>query len=325
MEHTEKTHKKYYKMIHNYQAAQVFFTALQMDIFSLLDETKSSYELSKELDIPEEKLIFFLEALISCDFINKEEGQYINTTQTSRYLSRNSAIYIGEVLLFREEMTSLSALEANLKEKDYSLIDRPCYDFRKLAELTIPEMYIERVPAFLTTVAQAFIEKMESLKVLDLGGGAGILGIEFSKHYPNSVVTIFETEEVAVITRKTVEEHGVNGAVHVVTGDFEYDEIGQNYDLIIASGILNFVSQDKLSSFIKKLSDSLKMNGKLLIVNQENQNTSYRLSWLSGNLAGIPQVVNHNLEQSLKQAHLILESKFKTSQFNESIYRKEIS
>ncbi|WP_154666675.1 methyltransferase domain-containing protein [Intestinimonas massiliensis (ex Afouda et al. 2020)] len=297
---------RFYQAIRDYQETQLLFTAIQMDIFSFLDAPATVDMIAERISCPPNKVELLLFALTSCGLIEKQGDFFVNTENTRKYLSRHSPVYLGENILFREKMTSLSDLKERLEETSGS--KQQGYDFEELARVTIPEMYAGRVQSFIEGMQGLYPDKNKQLRILDLGGGTGILAIEFSKHFPNSSAVVFERPDVATVTKEIILQYHAEKQVDVLAGDFNSDDLGGSYDLIIASGILNFVRGD-MSAFMKKLSSSLNEGGYLLIVGQFSDHNydvpQNMISWLSGFLDGVPLPPSSDvLNQALKNAGL---------------------
>ncbi len=315
---------RYYQIMRNYQEAQLLFAAIHLDIFSFLDTPQTVEAIARTTSCDKTQMGFLLLALASCGFIDKQGDFYRNTPEASSFLSRNSNIFLGDTLLFREKMTSL----AHLKEKVQTppTVNGSVYDFSELARLTIPEMYAGRVQAFMKEISKLYPNNNDALHIFDLGGGAGILDIEFVKQFPNSKATILETPEVSKVTRDIVRQHQMQQKIEVISGDFNSDPLGGSYDVIIASGILNFVVGD-MPAFIKKISDALKEGGYLLLIGKfEDENNNIpadMLNWLSGFLEGIPMPHSvKEIETALNKSGLTLTDRIKISMFEGCLYQK---
>ena len=316
----------YYKTILQYREAELLFEALKLDIFSYLDEPTTLEEFLKSTNYDKENTKYFLSALLSCGYIEKNNLTYCNTKCSKLYLSKNSSKYIGKAILFREKLGSISNIGD--KVKDNSLGQNDKLDFSELAEIVHDEMYVTgRVDDFNREIKQLFSDKYRNYKVLDLGGGSGVLSIEFIKNFPNSTAYVFETSEVACISKKIIEKNDMQDKIFVLEGDFNVDAIGDGYDLIIASGIFNFVNMD-ITEFICKLSDALVLNGYLLIIGSFFENEEYHkehiLNWLKGYINGMkPAPKKSEIEQSMQKANLSLEKRIKVGLFAGELRRKD--
>ncbi|HEP1275501.1 TPA: class I SAM-dependent methyltransferase [Streptococcus pyogenes] len=316
----------YYKTILQYREAELLFEALKLDIFSYLDEPTTLEEFLKSTNYDKENTKYFLSALLSCGYIEKNNLTYCNTKCSKLYLSKNSSKYIGKAILFREKLGSISNIGD--KVKDNSLGQNDKLDFSELAEIVHDEMYVTgRVDDFNSEIKQLFSDKYRNYKVLDLGGGSGVLSIEFIRNFPNSTAYVFETSEVACISKKIIEKNDMQDKIFVLEGDFNVDAIGDGYDLIIASGIFNFVNMD-ITEFICKLSDALVLNGYLLIIGSFFENEEYHkehiLNWLKGYINGMkPAPKKSEIEQSMQKANLSLEKRIKVGLFAGELRRKD--
>ncbi|HGJ0437648.1 TPA: methyltransferase [Streptococcus pneumoniae] len=316
----------YYKTILQYREAELLFEALKLDIFSYLDEPTTLEEFLKSTNYDKENTKYFLSALLSCGYIEKNNLTYCNTKCSKLYLSKNSSKYIGKAILFREKLGSISNIGD--KVKDNSLGQNDKLDFSELAEIVHDEMYVTgRVDDFNREIKQLFSDKYRNYKVLDLGGGSGVLSIEFIRNFPNSTAYVFETSEVACISKKIIEKNDMQDKIFVLEGDFNVDAIGDGYDLIIASGIFNFVNID-ITEFICKLSDALVLNGHLLIIGSFFENEEYHkehiLNWLKGYINGMkPAPKKSEIEQSMRKANLSLEKRIKVGLFAGELRRKD--
>lgn len=316
----------YYKTILQYREAELLFEALKLDIFSYLDEPTTLEEFLKSTNYDKENTKYFLSALLSCGYIEKNNLTYCNTKCSKLYLSKNSSKYIGKAILFREKLGSISNIGD--KVKDNSLGQNDKLDFSELAEIVHDEMYVTgRVDDFNREIKQLFSDKYRNYKVLDLGGGSGVLSIEFIRNFPNSTAYVFETSEVACISKKIIEKNDMQDKIFALEGDFNVDAIGDGYDLIIASGIFNFVNMD-ITEFICKLSDALVLNGYLLIIGSFFENEEYHkehiLNWLKGYINGMkPAPKKSEIEQSMQKANLSLEKRIKVGLFAGELRRKD--
>lgn len=287
--------KIYYQMLHEKRKTELLLCALRLDIFSYLGEWSKSKQVADKTKINERNLSFFLNALASIGLLEKKENVYRNTSQSNEFLNKKSPVYLGECILFRENMMSLENLEEQVeKGPKRNILERnkgvEVYDFYEAARVSIPEMYTGRVQSFINAVDRLFPNN-PPMKVLDLGGGSGILAIELARTFSNCQGVIFEHPSVAALPQSIILQQGLEKQVSVLTGDFNLDDIGHRYDVIIASGILDF-AVDHLEILIRKIYDALTPRGYLYIVThgvsedyQIPSNTI--LGWLSGHLDGL--------------------------------------
>jgi hypothetical protein len=320
----------YYNHITTYQSAQLLFAAIRLDIFSHTDSPVTSQKLAVITGYPEKNLGLLLLALSSCGHLEQDGDYYANTKASAEYLSKKSPHYIGETLLFREEMTSLQGMEEKVRCGPETQQPHHDYNFAALARVVVPEMYATgRVQAFQSEAGSIFPDPSASLRMLDLGGGSGILAIEFAQQYPNSEAYVFEHPSVAPTTEEIIAEHAAAHRVSVLAGDFNKDDIGSGYDFIVASGILDFAAGD-LQGFLAKIANALSDQGYLLLVGRYSQAdsppTQNIVSWLSGYMAGVnPPPLKEQVEAALEKTQLSHVRTVDSGRFQGVLYQKGVS
>ena len=324
MKKFEESPSQYYRAVRNYQEAQLLFTAIRLNIFSCLDTPSTARDVAETLNYDPKKTELLLMALVSCSLVQKQGSLYFNLEVTKRFLSRNSEVYLGESILYREKMTSLDTLEEKLKSTQAA--PKAAYDFEELARVSVSEMYAGRVQAFIEEMQKLYPDPYRPLRILDLGGGTGILAIEFTRYFPKSRAVVFEMPGVAETTRVFIKQYHAEESVEVLSGNFNADDLGGSYDLIIASGVLNFVEGD-ISQFIQKLSAALFDGGHLLVIGQfadhEYNVPLNMVSWLSGFLDGVPlPPSNEALHNAMTEAGLQKSEALDDTFFQGQIYRK---
>lgn len=292
--------KYFYKMIQKYKEAQLLFNAIQLDIFTYLGEWVNPSEIVAKTGYNLRNLKLFLNSLVAIGLVQKEKEVYKNTEVVDFYLNKNRELYLGEYILFREEMTQLTHVQERVKNGPIDEIVNnnkgvEVYDFYKLARLSIPEMYTGRVQSLLKA-SEVLFNQEERLKILDLGGGSGVLVMELANKYPNATGVVFEHPSVSMLPRQLIKERGLENRIQVISGDFTIDSIGEGYDFIIASGILDF-AKDSLSKMVGKLYDALKPSGYMYLVSHDvsEDYTSPKESivgWLSSHLDGLDVLLN---------------------------------
>jgi len=287
--------KLYYKMLHQKRETELLLSALRVKLFSYLESWETPNAVAAKSGLNERNLSFVLNALASIGLLEKRNETYRNTQQSNNFLNPDSSVYLGESILFREKMMSLQNIEERLTNgPDKNVLHNnkgiEVYDFYEAARVSIPEMYTGRVQSLIQAVTSLYGNKTPK-KILDLGGGSGILAIELAITFPNCKSVVFEHPNVARLPRELVSERNLSEHVSVIEGDFNADDIGKGYDLIIASGVLDF-AKDHLDSVMNKLYDALTSNGYLYVVTH-NVSEDYQnppesiLGWLSSHLDGL--------------------------------------
>jgi predicted TPR repeat methyltransferase len=96
-------------------------------------------------------------------------------------------------------------------------------------------------------------------KMLDLGGGPGIIGMAIVDSHPNMKGVVFDLPPVVKMAESFIREYKMTDRMSVLGGDFNKDFIGEGYDLIFSSNALQF-AQD-IDTVTKKIYNGLNPNG----------------------------------------------------------------
>ena len=287
-----KSALKYYAKLDALLDAHIFFTALELDIFTALDNGKTAEEAAAALSVgtgtygglnfsSAQSIRILLDVLTVQGLITVDGNCYRNTDETQRFLSRSGASYIGDVLLYRKRLSDICDETETVSE---ITSDQPVFDFSEMARITAREIDVLRKEPLLMLIKKL---NLTPQKVLDLGGGSASLLIAVAETYKNCQGVLFEQKDVASIAPRFIGDSPAKNRIAIMEGNFLLDDIGENYDFIIASGIFPFVLE-MIEPFVKKISDALQEGGLLLVYDTafaaEKDKARYAARWLKGNL-----------------------------------------
>ena len=283
---------KYYTKLDALLDAQIFFTALELDIFTVLDNGKTAEEAAAALRFTSDKyaslnfadvhsLKVLLDVLAAQGLITVAGNCYCNTDETQRFLSRSGEAYIGDVLLYRKRLSDICTESETAPANQNGC---PVFNFAEMAHITSKEITVLRKQPLLTLIKQLGIIPK---KVLDLGGGSGDLLIAIAEAYKQCEGVLFEQKNVASIAQHYIDTSPAKNRIAIMEGNFLFDDIGGGYDFIITSGIFPFVAE-KIEPFVKKISDAMQNEGLLLVYDtafsEAKDKPRYAARWLKGNL-----------------------------------------
>jgi len=274
--------------------AELMIAAIRLDIFSCLTEPVTVETLAARTGYHCRNLELLLNALTAAGFLVKEKDCFCNLPETEYYLNRKSELYLGENILYWHKITNLQNIEELVRKgpthksfRDENGSDS--YDFRMMAQVAVNAMYTGRVQAFIAAMKPLFPQD-RSLKILDIGGGSGIFSVELARYFAKAKITVFDQPSVTELTGEIIGEYGVEDRVETKDGNFITDDLGGGYDLLIASGILDFVGD--LNVMAMRLYAAMKAGG-YLYVSTHNVNETYTgparyiLGWLSSHMDGL--------------------------------------
>lgn len=273
---------------------QLMYASIELDLYKYLKSPIDLDELEKQTGYFKRNLELMLNALTSMDFLKKQNGKYSSLPETDYYLNSTSEMFLGDHILYWRDMTNLgdlvSLVKHGPKEKNFNDDNgSDFFDFRSMGQGARNTMYLGRVQNFISIIKRLFNEN-EDFSVFDMGGGSGLLSIEIARNFPNSKAVVFDQPQVIELTTEIIKEYKMEDRVKTQSGNFVKDSFNSKYNLIIASGVLDFVGD--IDVMIKKLKDSLTDDGYIFIsthgINEEfTSPKTYILGWLSSHLNGL--------------------------------------
>jgi predicted TPR repeat methyltransferase len=96
-------------------------------------------------------------------------------------------------------------------------------------------------------------------KILDLGGGPGLIGAEFLCRRPEAKGVLLDLPAIIRLAKKEIQKEGMADRISCISGDYNEVDMGSGYDLIWASHNLYYV-KDR-APFFQRVKQSLAPNG----------------------------------------------------------------
>lgn len=248
-----------------YWETKILLTAVRLDVFSSLDgKPKTAGEIAGRIGAHETSLTLLLNALVALRVLAKEGAVYRNSSTAEKHLVRHSSQYIGHLLLLHDaEWNNWGKLEETIRT-GLRMVDRHVFE-------TDPELG-GNVLAVLHRIGEQSGPDLAKrlclvgpVKLLDLGGGAGTNAIAFCRVYPELTATVFDLPSTLRLTEKTVKEAGLDSRISLCPGDFNRDQLGGPYDVVLMSDILHYQTFEANEALVRKVFRQLAPEGRLII------------------------------------------------------------
>jgi predicted O-methyltransferase YrrM len=262
-----------------YWETKILLTAVRLDVFSALDgKQKTLYEVADRLGVHEETLGLLLNALVAMQLLKKDGDSYGNSTVSASHLVRNSAQYVGHLLLLHDaEWDNWGKLEQTIRTGQ-RLVDRHVFE-------TDPDLG-SNVLAVLHRIGQQSgpdlarrLQLSGPVRFLDLGGGAGTNAIAFCQAYPELTATVFDLPATLQLTERIVKEAGLESRITLRPGDFNKDGLGGPYDAVLMSDILHYQDLSTNAVLVKRVWNHLAPGGRLVIKDRFLNETGTGPAW----------------------------------------------
>ena len=283
-------------MIYAPMYTKILFAAIELDVFSELEDAKSADVVAEKLNFHPENTRHFLDALTGMGLLEKENGIYRNTLLASKYLVLGCELYLGDhIKVYHlgsgfEDIDIVNLVKEGPDQENKKKKGLEAYaQFGDWAEMTKSQQRGGRAREIADLVT-TLPEFSSFNKMLDLGGGPGLIGLAVLRRNPRMKGVIFDTPEAGRIAQELIKENQMEDRVEVLTGDYMTDSIGEGYNFILAIGTLNFAKHE-LDVAIRKIYDALNPNGILLAISEgltheETRPGEMVAAWLPSRLQG---------------------------------------
>jgi SAM-dependent methyltransferase len=251
-------------MIYGFQRSRALLTACELDIFSVLGTSvRTSAEISAELDTNKDATERLMNSLCAMNLLEKNMNRYSNSKLALRFLVKSKPEYMSVMKYHSYLWDQWAQLTETVKNGAPSKV------------LSIDEMGHKEIDAFISAIhwrsqmlAQDVVKMMDLKNVnsiLDLGGGLGDYAIEFVRYKPELDLTVYANENVMPLTIQYLKEEGFADKIKTMTGNYLTDPIGDQYDLIFVSFVLHHNSIWENIEITRKVYDSLKSGGQIVV------------------------------------------------------------
>lgn len=247
------------------QSGKLLISGISLGVFDALTDWKNSDEVASALETHPENTKHLLDALASMDLVEKSNGRYKNAEMSATFLVTSHPAYIGGFIVMIESWNiptpeMMIDLIKNGPPSPDPYEDIGDMEMWKQIHRTSGTVQRAGFGQEVARIISKFPEYPEMKKMLDLGGGAGLVGMCIVDSHPTMEGTIFDQPMVVQVADEFIKEYEMGSRVKTIGGDYMSDPIGENYDLILASQTLGFAG-DQLDDIIKKLYDSLNPGG----------------------------------------------------------------
>ena len=266
-------------------AADALRVALTIGLFEHLGQYSTPARLATTLDLEPTNTGYLLEMLWAQGLLERDEqgSHYRNSETARRFLSRGAGDYCGDALLFRHQVLRQAGqpLEQALRNGLPPATAPTAEMARRWAEAARVQIAQEQ-QSVTVDVACTLLERLPQAprlqRMLDLGGGPGLVAIALAKRLPDLHGTVFDFAETAAVAQENIIRAGLQKRLGILGGDLDRDDFGSGYDLIWCSSVLHFAHD--LDGLLRRLHAALNPGGVLVCCHAEvpeDQQTAARV------------------------------------------------
>ncbi len=269
--------KRLFDIGYAFSASRVLLTAIELDLFSILQEPKTSEEIRSALNLHKRGFPDFPDCLVALGVLNRdgngESRKYSNTSETSTFLVPSSPQYVGAFLRFcavREyhiwgNLTeTLRTGELNDFGEKRSFFDLMYSTPSKL------EAFVSSMTSLNTPAHQVFAKQFDFSDcntLLDVGGASGQLCVEVAKINKHVQCYSMDLPPVTEVAKKLVEAQDMGDRVHLIDGDMDAADVQfPKVDVVVMGMILHSNGYEERMNLLRKAYIALNEGGRFVAI-----------------------------------------------------------
>ncbi len=252
-------------------ASAALGTAMELGLFWLL-ETKplDAQGVAHALGIPPRRCYYWLQLLCRTGLIEEDSERYQPSSVARRAIlevySRESWTLLAEEA--RERLPGLCGLPLHIRASE-AASDTPERAFPTyLDKMAKEEDRARRFTRMLYEIHQPLADELTGLldlggvnRLMDLGGGSGVVSLALARRYPGLCVTVVDIDNVCAAGREIAIENSLDDRVIYHPADFLRDELPSGYDVVLECDV-NVYSE----ALFHKVWHSLNPGGRFVII-----------------------------------------------------------
>jgi SAM-dependent methyltransferase len=251
----------------------VLETAVELDLGHILRTPTGMEEIAKKVGVQTDpkSLVQFLNAMVALGLAKKGNNTYHNTDLGAHFFDKDSPVFAGDYIksmkvLVQKNLSGMAGIIKNgppKEPKEESWQNESRWE-RAAEHLAIGQR--AGMAAIYADLVQELPEFKRIRKILDLGGGPGLIGAEILGRLPGANGVLLELPAVIPLAKREIKAHGAADRISFIAGDYNEVDLGSGYDLIWASHNLYFIKDRP--SFFRRIKSALAENGVFICVHE---------------------------------------------------------
>lgn len=275
------------QLLRAYLPAAALGAALELGLFwQLKDAPASASGIAEKLDIPLTRCQHWLEYLLELGLLVKTDNRFLPSPTAREAILESRSISTWSILAgeARERLPVVQNLTDHIHEKgslwvklglkppDYAAKLNENPDYARQFTRMLYELHQDEAQELAKNLDLSDVKKM-----LDVGGGSGVMSYALLRLYPQLEVVVFDQANVCIAGREIAAEIGFEERITFLPGNFLKDELPDGFDLILESDVGIFSEY-----LFKKFWQALNPTGKLVILDYSFETESVNRIQLTG-------------------------------------------
>ncbi len=280
-----------------FMASKALFAGLHVDVFTpLAEEPMTAQELSRETDVPVNRITTLMTALTGVGLVERDGERYANSPGAQAFLARGAKHEFGDYLRYQIDKQLYPFLDQLNQVMDGSLEPEAIDSYQHwMADPEQAALYSEAQHAGSLgpgkTLAR-LVDLSGADSLLDVAGGTGAMTIRLLQAYPGLSSTIIDFPNVSEIGWRFVTEAGLIDRVRYIPGNALEVAWPREQDAVLMSYLFSGVPEDALPVLTDNSWNSLAPGGHIMIhdfmVEDDRQGPHLAALWQLQHMAFTP-------------------------------------
>jgi len=247
-----------------FMKSRLILTAAELDLFTQIhDLGPTAGELAEKMDLDVRATTRLLDALVTLDLLEKENGRYACTDTGVPLSSSHRETILPMILHLNGLWDTWSHLTETIQDgiNPHKSMSIKRDEARRKA--FIGAMHV--IGRELSMELADSYDLSPFNKLLDIGGGSGTYTIAFLKKNPKMTAVLFDLEDVMPLAEERLTAEGFQDRVVLESGDYYVDQLPEGCDLALLSAIIHQNSPKQNLDLFQKAYQALNPGGMLLI------------------------------------------------------------
>ena len=255
-------------MAGSFWLSAILKAGIELDVFTKIAAGNDTVDkVASSIKASERGVRILLNALCAHGIISKAEGKYLLTPATDRFLVKGKDSYLGyAAFTVLRDWDALGRIAEAVKKGS------PIVAAYGAQSEAWEEVTVGLIPPGLATASiigdiLGIATKMKpGGRVLDLACGSGVYGYTLLQRDPKATVTDIDWQNVLKVAHQVALDMGIAERVTYKPGDILTIDYGEeDFDIAIASNILQSFEPETNKTILSKICKSLKPGGTLVI------------------------------------------------------------
>ena len=251
---------------HGFWGSRALCAACELNVFTALTErSKTAAELGARLIVPERSLAMLLNANAALGFLQKRGDKYANAPVAETFLVKGKEGYLGDAVLHMAgALYGRWALLTEVVRRGVPARDLPGIPPRQETARDFT-LAMHGMSTFVGRHLAKLLDLRRYHRLLDIGGGSGVLSTKLAERFPNLEATILDMPEVCRVAEELFRTSPAAGRLKTRPQSY-MEELPRGHDVALLSQILHAESEATCRGLLRRVHEALDCPGLVIVI-----------------------------------------------------------